>query len=272
MTVSAAHLSPKLHKPRSRKRRAEIESPSAESAAKQATPSGSVLLNLTTRAYTKSAAVIAVAAVAAASGVLKASSTLTHANLQQLALSPSLESLLSSQQPLQIAEPNASSELLAGSQPGRASTPRVQPPAPLAAASSIEPVIVLDDDETPPERTVELPLAEEDDWERAERASAQPALRSDSRVAAVQALTRSQPAPTAVSLSEVSTAAAHALLSTVTSVPCAPPLPTTSASFFAIASVRPPSAAAAATPSASAHVFSPSPARSPSFEGAQSQS
>ena len=217
-TVSAAHSSPKLRTPRSRKRRTEIASPSAESAAKQATPSGPVLPHPATRASPKSAAVTAVAAVVAPSAVPKASSTSTPSNLLPFALPPSRDSSLSPQRPLRIAEPNSSSESLAVSEPGRASTTRVQLPAPPAAASSTEPVIVLDDDDTPPERTVELPPAEEDDWERAERAPAQPALSSAARVAAVQELTQSLPAPTAVSSSLVSTAAAHAPLSAVTSV------------------------------------------------------
>ena len=149
--VSAAPSSPKLHKPRSNKRRAEIASPSAESAAKLATPKGPVQPHPATRASTKSAAVTAVAAVVAPSAVLTASSNSTHANLQQFALSPSHDSSLSQQRPLRIAESNASSESLAVSEPGRAFTPRVQLPAPPAAASSTEPVIVLDDDDTPPE-------------------------------------------------------------------------------------------------------------------------
>ena len=109
-TVSAAHSSPKLHMPRSRKRRAVIASPSAESAAKQATSSDPVLPHPATRASTKSAAVTA---VAAPSAVPTASSTSTHANLQQFALPPSRDSSLSPQRPLRIADPNASSKSLA---------------------------------------------------------------------------------------------------------------------------------------------------------------
>ena len=124
-TMLAAHSSPKLHKPRSRKRRAEIASPSAESAAKQATPSGPVLPYPATRTSSKSAAVTAVAGVAAPFAVPKASSIATHANLQQLALPPSRDLSLSPQRSLQIAELIMSSESLFVSQPARASTPRV---------------------------------------------------------------------------------------------------------------------------------------------------
>ena len=153
-TVSAAHSNSKLHKTRSRKRRAEIADPSAEFA-KQAT-SGPVLSYPATHVSAKSAAA---AVVAAPSDVLKTSSSSTHANLKQFALTPSRDSSESLHRPLQIVEPTSSSEPPAAVQPSRASTPSVEPFAPPAATSSTNPLIVLDDD-TPPAQPL---LTEEDD-------------------------------------------------------------------------------------------------------------
>ena len=117
-----------------------------KSAAKKAAQSAPLLAHTAIRAFTKSAAA---AAATASSALPIASSSSTHANLQQFALPHSSFSSLSKRQS-QIATMSASSELLAAGCPERAFTLRAETLRLLAAASLVEPVLEVEEDRPPP--------------------------------------------------------------------------------------------------------------------------
>ena len=94
-TVAAARSSSNPHKTRSRKRRAEVASPPAKSAAKQATTNAPVLPYPATRSSTKSTTGVTFSAGTSFAelfaAVSKAPRSSTHAVLQQFARPPSRE-------------------------------------------------------------------------------------------------------------------------------------------------------------------------------------
>ena len=201
-------MSPKPRKSRLRKRRTEDASPTAVSVGKQASTSGEVVPHPVTRAATKPTTATSSTASALITEpptiVPKPTSSASNADLHYFTRPPSRETSESSRRPLQIAEPQARGD--------RMPTRRNRPTALPDVTSSAEPVMVLDDDDTPLEIVFEL-------FERLEGAWAEPAQDESARdkVAAATALSRSPSIPVPAPVKRVVTV--HAPLLAVTSAP-----------------------------------------------------
>ena len=207
-TIAPAQKSPKPRESRLRKRRTEDASPPAVSVAKLASTSGEVVPHPATRAATKPTTATSFTACALSTEPLttvpKLTSSASHADLQQFTRPPSRESSESPRHPLQIAEPQARGD--------RTPTRRNRPTALPGVTSSAEPVIVLEDEDSPPEHVFEP-------FEREEGALDEPAQNESARdtAAAATALSRSPPIPVPAPVTSVVTV--HAPLLAVTSAP-----------------------------------------------------
>ena len=209
-TVAPAQKSPKPRKSRRRKRRTDDTSPPAVSVAKQASTSAEIVPHPTSRAATTTTAATSSTASALSTEPLttapKPTSSALHADLHQFARPPSRESSESPRRPLQISEPQARGN--------RTPTRRNRNTALPDVTSIAEPVIVLDDDDTPPEHVFEQFEPEEGAWEE----SAQDESAHDTAVAAT-ALSRWPPMSVIAPVTSV--VSVHAPLLTVTSAPSA---------------------------------------------------
>ena len=180
------------------------------SVAKQASTNAEIVRHPVTRAATTTTAATSSTAPALSTEppttATKPTSSVSHVDLHQFARPPSRESSESPRRPLKISEPQARGD--------RTPTRRNRTTALPDVSSSAEPVIVLNDDDTPPEQVFEQFEPEEGVWE-------EPVQNDSERdaIAAPTALSHSPSMPVTAPVTSVLTV--HAMLLAVTSSPSA---------------------------------------------------